>query len=120
MSEETTTKRERKDGDLSVFINNKRENEKQPVLWGKLVINPKTILEELAKNPTDDGMVELRVSLWGSVSKNGGQYWYGNAKPNQAPARVTNDVLPPGIQAGSEGGAPMLDVNSPSGDDLPF
>lgn len=118
MSEETTTKRERKDGDLSVFINNKRENDKQPVLWGKLVINPSTLLEELAKNPSPDGMVELRVSLWGSVSKNGGQYWYGNAKPNQAPARVTNDVLPPGGQDPSAGNLPAGD-NEPF-NDLPF
>jgi hypothetical protein len=120
MSEETTTKRERKDGDLNVFINNKREKDSQPVLWGKLVIDPKTLLEELAKNPAPDGMVELRVSLWGSVSKNGGQYWYGNAKPNQAPARVSNDVLPPGSVPSAEGGAPLLDTNAASGDDLPF
>lgn len=119
MSEETTatTKRERKDGDLSVFINNKREKDTQPVLWGKLVINPKTILEELAKNPTDDGMVELRVSLWGAVSKNGGQYWYGNAKPNQAPPRVTNDVLPPGMPDPSAGN---LSADPNQLDDLPF
>lgn len=106
-------KYEAKHGDISVFVNAKREKENQPLMWGKVVLNLND--EEMKAAADANGMVELRVSLWGYQGKNG-NYWAGKVSVPQQ-QRTQSDALPPASQE--------MGVNEGSGEsgqpnDLPF
>jgi hypothetical protein len=129
MSEQKTYTR--KAGDLTVFTSTNRTKDSQPLLWGKLVIDPKQLLEELQKNPTEDGLLELRVSLWGYQGKNNSRYWSGNAKLQEETRKQVEDLPPseapvivpeqPGfMQAQSTDADNVAPGPGFAGNDLPF
>lgn len=59
---------EKKDGDIILFRNNKRDKDTQPVMRGELLL----------------GGTTYEVALWGKPDRNGEPFWVGNAKPKQA------------------------------------
>lgn len=81
-----------KHGDVSVFVNNKKEKETHPLLWGKAYIN----INELKDHANEEGMVELKISLWGYSGKNG-SYWSGKMQVPQTSNEQTN-ALPPSVE----------------------
>lgn len=103
---------EMKPGQISVFVNQKRTNDKQPLMWGKAKIN----LDELEAASDAEGNVELRVSLWGYETQKGGNYWAGTLQLPQSGGQQTS-ALPPTSSVITE------DTPSTEGgptDDLPF
>ncbi len=123
MADESKTY-QRKAGDTSVFVNQKRTEAKHPLLWGKIVVDPKELMKHLEENPSEDGLVELRLSLWGYEGKNG-QYWNGKAQiPTQQ--RTETTVLPPTsapLMGGLDDAATTTVPAPPNGEefnDLPF
>lgn len=103
---------EMKPGQISVFVNQKRTNDKQPLMWGKAKIN----LQELEAAADGDGNVELRVSLWGYEAQKGGNYWAGTLQLPQA-GQQQSSSLPPTSSVITED-APATE-GAPD-DDLPF
>lgn len=79
MSEATNNSEyELKEGQLMIFKNTRKEDDKQPDFWGKCMI---------------DG-VEKRIGLWKNVSTNGGNYLNGSIRdyvPNGTPSTPSGD-----------------------------
>lgn len=70
---------EMKDGETSIFINDKQGNEKRPDYTGKLLLNGKM----------------HRVSLWKKTSASGDVYMNGRVQLNEEQAqKASNDGLP--------------------------
>jgi len=68
------TKFERKPNSVSVFVNNRRANEKSPILGGTICIDVEMVNRLANGKPT----VEMDLSLWARESKAGVKYWSGS------------------------------------------
>ena len=91
---------ERIQSDGAIFINNFKDNEKQPDWTGKVSVSRdmlKELVEKLRGGDTNEnGGVDLRVALWNRTSKNGKEYKYARLdipqkKEEPKPVENVND-----------------------------
>lgn len=70
---------QKKEGDIVLFRNEKRENEKQPVLRGEALIKD----------------VTYEIALWGRPDRNGNPFWTGVIKPKTQKSKIEREEAPP-------------------------